>query len=82
MAKLDQTIIYGPMRVNGDTHLRRALTVSGVITGNGSGITSLNGSNIVSGTVPAARISYATSTVRGAIRVEVSGNTLYLWTQD
>jgi hypothetical protein len=78
MSKLDGTTVYGSFQVNGDTQLRRALNVAGIITGNGSGITSLNGSNIASGTVPATRLPYATSTTKGAIRVEVSGDTLYL----
>src|SRR5690606_4837864 len=41
---------------NGDADISGALTVGGTITGNGSGLTNLNASNLSSGTVPGARL--------------------------
>src|SRR5690606_22622044 len=38
------------------TTIANALTVTGTITGNGSGLTNLNASNLSSGTVPGARL--------------------------
>jgi len=77
MARLDSTTIFGSLRVNGDTELKKALKVTGIITGNGSGITSLNANNISTGTVPSDRIQYATDTTRGAVRIELNGDTIY-----
>src|SRR5690606_3648317 len=43
--------------VNGGADISGTLAVGGAITGNGSGLTSLNASNLSSGTVPDARLS-------------------------
>jgi hypothetical protein len=57
--------------------------ISGVtLAGTGDNITQLSGSNISQGTVAGARLPYATSSVRGAIRVEVSGSTVNIYTSD
>jgi hypothetical protein len=56
-----------------------SLTVPGSIIGSGSSITSLNASNLSSGTVPAARLAYASNTDKGAVRMNVVGTTLYIW---
>src|SRR5690606_22765873 len=42
---------------NGNADISGSLTVDGTITGNGSGLTSLNASNLSSGTLPDARLS-------------------------
>jgi hypothetical protein len=42
---------------------------SGVFIGNGSGLTSLNGSNIASGTVPNARLTSASTTTAGIVQL-------------
>ena len=42
---------------NGDADISGSLTVGGTISGNGSGLTNLNASNLSSGTVPDARLS-------------------------
>src|SRR5690606_29609155 len=42
---------------NGDADISGTLTVGGTISGNGSGLTNLNASNLSSGTVPDARLS-------------------------
>ena len=52
------------------------------LAGTGASITSLNASNLASGTVAGARLPYATSSVRGAVRVTVSGDTLTINTSD
>lgn len=52
------------------------------LSGNGSGITALNATAISAGTVTAARLPYATSGARGAVRVTVSGSTLTINTSD
>ena len=82
MSRLDSLNVYGTLNVSGNTLLSRDLTVSGILNGNGSGLTSLNASNITSGTLSANRYAYASDTVRGAVRVEVVSDTLYIWTQD
>jgi len=41
---------------NGDADISGSLTVGGTISGNGSGLTNLNASNLSSGTVPDARL--------------------------
>jgi len=57
--------------------------ISGVtLAGTGDSITQLSGSNISQGTVAGARLPYATSSVRGAVRVTVSGSTLTINTSD
>lgn len=57
--------------------------ISGVtLAGTGDSITQLSGSNISQGTVAGARLPYATSSVRGAVRVEVSGSTVNIYTSD
>ena len=57
--------------------------ISGVtLAGTGDSITQLSGSNISQGTVAGARLPYATSSVRGAVRVTVSGDTLTINTSD
>lgn len=57
--------------------------ISGVtLAGTGGSITALNGSNISTGTVAGARLPYATSSVRGTVRVSVSGSTVNIYTSD
>jgi hypothetical protein len=46
-----------------DGWFSRDLTVGGTISGNGSGLTSLNASNLASGVVPSARLSGAYTNV-------------------
>src|SRR5690606_180001 len=49
--------ISGTLAVGGAATFSNNVTIGGTITGNGSGLTSLNASNLSSGTVPNARLS-------------------------
>lgn len=65
MANLGDTTIYGDLNVinneniQGNLNLVGSFSSTGVIFGNGSGLTTLNASNLSSGTVPDARITGA-----------------------
>lgn len=56
---------------SGDSEYKYDCTVGGVITGNGSGITTLNATNISSGTINTARLP---STINIATAYQVAGN--------
>lgn len=66
MADLNSTIVRGKLRVTSDEYLSGNLTVSGTLTGNGSGLTNLNGSNIATGTVAFARLQKTEATTSAA----------------
>jgi len=55
----------GAVKVSGGVGIAKNLHVGGTITGNGSGLTSLNASNLSSGTVPNARISGSYTSITG-----------------
>ena len=62
MAKLSTTDIFGELKVSLNAKVTGDLTVAGTITsggfsGNGSALTTLNASNLSSGTIPDARIT-------------------------
>jgi hypothetical protein len=55
----------------GSLSITGALTVmGGVVTGNGSGLTTLNATQLTSGTVPVARIPLATTSLVGGVSVD------------
>jgi hypothetical protein len=60
-ASSGNTAVAGTMGVTGAQTVGGALTVTGTITGPGSGITALNADNIASGTVPTARLGSGTA---------------------
>jgi hypothetical protein len=57
--------ITGAVIVSGGVGIAKNLHVGGTITGNGSGLTTLNASNLLSGTVPSARISGSYTGITG-----------------
>lgn len=71
MANLADTIVFGDLTVTRDHNVRGTMTVNGVVvfegnvsiggvlSGNGSGLTNLNASQLGSGTVPTARLPAA-----------------------
>jgi hypothetical protein len=63
------TTANGSVRLKGGLSVVKNIQLGGTITGNGSGLTSLNASNLGSGTVPSARIdgSYTSITGVGAL---------------
>ena len=82
----DSTILVGAttMGLAADTDLvtfsNGTLTIAGTVaattlTGAGSGITALNGSNIASGTVPVARLSAASTTASGIAELATTAET-------
>jgi hypothetical protein len=57
------------IRFHSPVVLNSTLNCSGIITGNGSGLASLNASNISSGTVPNERLQAGNTAVAGILRV-------------
>lgn len=53
--------------VYGVTNFKSNVNITGSLTGSGASLTNLNGSNISSGTVPAARLPVATTSTAGAM---------------
>lgn len=51
--------VEGLLQLTGNVSIGNNLTVGGTVSGNGSGLTSLNASNLGSGTVPTARLPAA-----------------------
>lgn len=73
MADLNSTIVRGKLRVTEDINANGSITGSS-ITGNGSGLTNLNASNISSGTL-SADIHYSPTADSGSeLTAEISGN--------
>lgn len=62
MAKLDSTVVYGD------------LTVNGTIVGTGTALTNLNANSLTSGTISDLRLPYATSSNKGAIRINIDAS--------
>ena len=55
----------GAVIVSGGVGIAKSLQVGGTITGDGSGLTTLNASNLSSGTVPSARVSGSYTAITG-----------------
>lgn len=57
-----------------------ATFTSSTFSGDGSGLTTLNATQLTSGTVPAARIPAATGSTLGGVKISLSGSTLTIST--
>jgi hypothetical protein len=82
LAELDTSRVFGRLVVDETLNIGSNLTVSGIVSGNGSGLTTLNASNISSGTIGSSILPYASNTNKGAIRAQVVSDTLYIWLTD
>lgn len=64
----------------GDIHCTTNVSVSGSITGNGSGLTTLNASNLSSGTVPVVRLPFSYSTTNNSNYLVQRDSNGYIYT--
>lgn len=68
--------VRGTFSAAGDLSLLHALTVTGTISGPGSGITALNAANLASGIVPDARFPATLPAVSGANLTNLNGSNI------
>jgi hypothetical protein len=72
--------VEGLLELTGNVNIGNNLTVGGTVSGNGSGLTSLNANNLSSGTVPTARLPAAAligdTTYSAGTGLSMSGTTI------